>query len=101
MCQPETLFFYEGQLKNEPCPSCKLAENIAAHAKQHEPPYFVHLWGGINPGLVNIPADSPLEMWNLITKAADLLGPEFEVIGAAEMARLSRAANMLQSELVV
>lgn len=98
MCQPKTLFFYEGQLRHQRCPSCTLADNIRTHAEQFAPPYFVHLWGGINPGMVNIPRDSPLELFNLIGKAAELLGDDFEVVGAGEMARLSRQALELERE---
>ena len=54
------LFFYQGQIARSKCPSCLLAAEITAFAHARKPPYFVHLWGGIEPGLLPLANDSPV-----------------------------------------
>lgn len=87
------LFFFQGQVARAKCPSCVLAAEIAAFAHARKPPYFVHLWGGIEPWLLPIANDSPVELWNLAAATQEALGEGFEIVGAGELVRLSREAT--------
>jgi len=51
---PASLFFLQGQRKKQTQPGAKFAAAIEAHARQFKPPYFVHSWGGIEPGLLPV-----------------------------------------------
>jgi hypothetical protein len=89
-CAPSSMFFYQSHLAHQKEPGAKFAAAIEKHARQFKPPYFVHSWGGIEPGLLPMDSHSPLEFWNLHKATVDALPEDFEVIGADDMARLSK-----------
>ena len=90
VCTPSTdpsLFYFSGGLDRE-CPSCDLASRITAHAKLHTPPFFINTYGGLHWTANAV--DPKKEFWQLLQDTVSLLGEKFEIIGAQEMARLSR-----------
>jgi hypothetical protein len=91
-CAPASLFFYQGHLHYQKEPGATFAAAIATHARQFNPPYFIHSWGGIEPGLLPIDPTSPVEFWNLHKATLGALPEEFEVVGADDFARLSKEA---------
>jgi len=96
-CAPASMFFYQGKLRDQKKPGAAFAAAIEKHARQFKPPYFVHSWGGIEPGLLPMDPKSPLEFWNLHAATLAALPEDFEVIGADDMARLSKEAAGLQT----
>ena len=101
ICSSESLFYYQYHQHglNKTCPACDLASRIRRVAKVHKPPFFVLTYGGLWAG-GDIPGStgskiSPLEEFFTLLKDTEArLGDDFEVVGAQEMARLSRAASV-------
>jgi hypothetical protein len=82
--------FYRNRGLSPDHPAKDLADRIRGAAARYEPPFFITIYGGLNwqPGSTG----GKTEFWTLLQGTVDELGPDFVTVGAAEMARLARAA---------
>ena len=92
ICTPgkPNLFYYSSSLEDS-CPSCDLSNRIGEAAKQHSPPHFITVYGGLQ-AFGGADKKSKKSFWTLLGDTVKRLGDDFVVIGATEMARLSREA---------
>ena len=84
------LFYYLQSLNNT-CPSCDLAQRITDAAKQHAPPHFVTVYGGLQAN----GGSEVISKKNFLTLVGDTygrLGSEFVPVRAPELARLAKEA---------
>ena len=97
ICTPSSepsLFYYSGGLDTK-CPSCDLASRIKAHARRLEPPFFINAYGGLHWTANTV--DPKKQFWQLLRDTTTILGDEFEIIGAQEMARLSKELGVYRA----
>ena len=83
--------FYYSQGLDSACPSCDLAQRIETVAKQHPPPYFVTVYGGLQAN----GGSEVISKKNFLTLVGDTygrLGSEFVPVRAPELARLAKEA---------
>ena len=76
---------------SDQCPSCDLAGRIKAVAAKHKPPFFIVVYGNLQ-AFGGSEATSAKNFFTLLGDTVAQLDGRFEVIGAADMARLSQEA---------
>jgi len=100
---PQLFYYKDGLIPFAPAE--ELALRIRRVAEKHAPPFFILVYGGLsafgNPlGKSGGPLHEGLpwtDFWSLIQKTMQHLGDDFVAVGATELARLAREAQLVPS----